>query len=322
MRPTIYKHKKHKQTMKIRMNYLCALLLAGSMTLTACGGDDGDDPKPETEQKGDDGNSNGEEEKGDDGNSGSEEGKGDNTEQKGDGKEEEQGKENAATDGWEVEGVIPAESEAVDIGLSVKWAAWNVGASSAGETGAYFAWGEVAPKRGYVWSTYKWMSDDSRSYKYITKYQKEDKNYDGVWYDSDKNFIGDGKKILDKEDDAASAAWGGNWRTPTHYEIEELGDYCKMEFKKAGEVAEGSVAGWLITGPNGNSIYLPAAAEIDGYEYYGEVGTSGSYWASDLRSTGNAYYMGFGQRDIPTTEGYGDGARRVGRTVRAVCPLD
>ena len=57
--------------------------------------------------------------------------------------------------------------EYVDLGLSVKWATCNVGASKPEEYGDYFAWGETEPKSTYNWSTYKWCngSDDI-----LTKY--------------------------------------------------------------------------------------------------------------------------------------------------------
>ena len=43
----------------------------------------------------------------------------------------------------------------VDLGLSVKWARCNLGATAPEETGDYFAWGEVAPKSCYDWATYE-----------------------------------------------------------------------------------------------------------------------------------------------------------------------
>lgn len=46
----------------------------------------------------------------------------------------------------------------VDLGLSVKWATCNVGASQPEQYGNYFAWGEVAPKYYYDMGSYKWWS--------------------------------------------------------------------------------------------------------------------------------------------------------------------
>ena len=93
-----------------------------------------------------------------------------------------------------------AGHEYVDLGLSVKWATCNVGASKPEEYGDYFAWGETQPKSNYDWNTYKWCngSNDTQT-KYNTK-----SNYGTV----------DNKTTLDLSDDAACANWGGNWRMP------------------------------------------------------------------------------------------------------------
>ena len=55
----------------------------------------------------------------------------------------------------------------VDLGLSVKWATANVGASNFLDTGAFFAWGETTPKDQYDWTTYKYSEGDATK---MTKY--------------------------------------------------------------------------------------------------------------------------------------------------------
>lgn len=124
--------------------------------------------------------------------------------------------------------------EAVDLGLSVKWATCNVGADSPEEYGDYYAWGETEVKSEYSWETYKWSNDSADSF---TKYCQADN-----------------KIILDSEDDVAHVKWGGNWRMPTMDEVNELCDKCTWEWTTVN-----GVAGQLVTGPNGNSIFLPAA---------------------------------------------------------------
>ena len=80
----------------------------------------------------------------------------------------------------------------VDLGLSVKWATCNVGATKPEEYGDYFAWGEVEPKEKYDWSTYKYYAGTESG---LTKYC------------TNSNFgIVDNKTILDSADDAATAA--------------------------------------------------------------------------------------------------------------------
>ena len=217
-----------------------------------------------------------------------------------------------------VGGSIAKESQAVDLGLSVKWAPWNVGAKSAAEAGAYFAWGEVqAGKSSYDWESYYWIQDGKSDGQHITKYQTEDsqgENYDVLWYDNTNTFIGDGKTTLESSDDAAAVNWGGKWRMPTQAELAELSDKCTWEWKEEGEYATGSLAGYLVTGPNGNSIFLPAA----GYRWYsGLLGSGGYYWSSELDS-GYSYYA----RNLYFYSGnrraYYSRNRSYGMSVRAV----
>lgn len=87
---------------------------------------------------------------------------------------------------------LPDCMEAVDLGLSVKWATCNVGAKSPDDFGDYFAWGETEQKKIYNWSTYKWCEGKDST---ITKYCNH------VVYGS----MVDNKIILEPEDDAATA---------------------------------------------------------------------------------------------------------------------
>ena len=49
--------------------------------------------------------------------------------------------------------------EYVDLGLSVEWAACNVGSCTHEGYGKFFAWAETAPKGAYCWSKYKYALD-------------------------------------------------------------------------------------------------------------------------------------------------------------------
>ena len=152
--------------------------------------------------------------------------------------------------------------EAVDLGLSVKWASCNVGAEFPEEYGDYFAWGETEEKDCYGWSTYKWCNG---SYNTQTKYCP-----------NSSYGIVDNKTILDPEDDAATANWGSPWRMPTRSEIEELIDNCTWSW-----TIQNGVNGYKVTGSNGNSIFLPAAGNCDGTEVYA-CGSFGCYWSGML----------------------------------------
>ncbi|MDD7528459.1 MAG: hypothetical protein PUK04_03195 [Bacteroidales bacterium] len=191
--------------------------------------------------------------------------------------------------------------EYVDLGLpsGTKWATCNVGATKPEEYGNYYAWGETTTKSTYHWSTYKYGSDYDELTKYCTS--------------SSKGTV-DNKTVLDPEDDAARANWGGSWRMPTDGEWAELLDECTWEWKNA---YKGTTAGYLVTSKiNGNSIFLPAA----GYRYSGglyNAGSYGDYWSGSL-CTGipdDAWDVYFDSDRV--YRGY-DGGRYYGHSVRPV----
>ena len=161
--------------------------------------------------------------------------------------------------------------EYVDLGLpsGLKWATCNVGASAPEGYGGYYAWGETEEKSKYSWSTYKWCNgiDDT-----LTKYCTD-------------SFFGtvDNKTVLDPEDDVAHVKWGGTWRMPTIEEQKELLNNCTCTWTTQNEVN-----GYKVTGPNGNSIFLPAAGFRDGTGTY-DRGRYGFYWSSSLTSHYSPY---------------------------------
>lgn len=137
--------------------------------------------------------------------------------------EDEEGKGNAAG--------------AVDLGLSVKWATCNVGAEKPEDLGDYYAWGETEKKTEYTEDTYK---------------HAEDKDGDGDFYDDLNNWEDIGSNISGTPYDVARAKWGGKWRMPTVEEAEELLGKCSWEWTTVN-----GTNGYTVTGPNGNSIFLP-----------------------------------------------------------------
>ncbi|MBO7118910.1 MAG: hypothetical protein J6W03_01155 [Bacteroidaceae bacterium] len=211
----------------------------------------------------------------------------------------------------EIEEVIFTDSEPiddshewVDLGLpsGTKWATCNVGANSPEEYGDYFAWGETESKDYYDWSTYKWCNG---SYDTITKYCIS--SYVGY------NGFTDSKTELDPEDDVAAVNWGGSWRMPTLEQVSELHNNCTCE-----RTTQDSVNGTLVTGPNGNSIFLPAAGrrQLDG-PYY--TGSDGYYLSRSLQSDScNGYSLSFNFNT--GWWGWYYTYRSYGFTVRPVCP--
>ena len=170
--------------------------------------------------------------------------------------------------------------EYVNLGLSVKWATCNVGASSPEDYGDYYAWGETTTKSSY---------NEGNS----STYGKSMGSIDG-----------------DSIYDVARAKWGGSWRLPTKDEFQELVDRCTWTWT----TYEG-VNGYKVTGPNGNSIFLPAA----GWRYGTSLGNEGSlgyYWSATPDESGpdGAYYLLFIDDDRFTYWLY----RHYGRSVRPV----
>ncbi len=189
----------------------------------------------------------------------------------------------------------PTPGDAIDLGLSVMWASCNVGAASPSDYGDYFAWGETSPKSDYDWDTYKWGNDWNNLYKYNT-----DSYYGTV----------DNKTVLDSSDDAATANWGSEWRMPTKEEIEELFEKCDWTWTTVN-----GVNGRLVVGPNGNSIFLPAAGCRFGASLY-RAGSYGYFWSSSLNSDypDGAYYLYFYSGDLY----WFLSSRNDGRSVRPV----
>ncbi len=193
----------------------------------------------------------------------------------------------------------------VDLGLSsgTLWATCNVGATNPEDYGDYFAWGETQTKSEYNWSTYKYCNG---SHDTQTKYCADS--------DYGHNGFKDNRTVLEAKDDAVHVNWGGDWRMPTTAEQQELLNECTWEW--TDNYNNTGVTGHIVTGTNGNSIFLPAA----GYRsdsYLIDAGSGGYYWSSSLNSSGpyGAYYLDFGEGNHYTLSGN----RCDGYAVRPVC---
>lgn len=189
--------------------------------------------------------------------------------------------------------------EMVDLGLSVKWANMNVGAVNSEDYGDYYAWGEVTTKEDYSWSTYLWCDGTEMG---MTKYC------------SDSTYgIVDNITTIEPSDDVVHMLWGGNWRLPTRVEWAELQQQCTWTWVK-----QNNVRGYLVTAPNGNHIFLPAAGYRGDTILY-SPGSTAFYWSSSLRTNQSnyAYNMHFNSNSINA----GNSSRHFwGLSVRPVCP--
>lgn len=150
--------------------------------------------------------------------------------------------------------------EYVDLGLpsGLKWATCNVGAEAPEESGDYFSWGETAPKNSYS---------------------------NSITYDVEMEDISGNAQF-----DAATANWGGAWRMPTQSEMSELVIKCTREWTTVN-----GVEGYKFTGPNGNSIFLPATGYYSSTTFYSASCGYTYYWSSTPIPSGNynAYYLKF-----------------------------
>ena len=173
----------------------------------------------------------------------------------------------------------------VDLGLpsGLKWATCNVGATTPEDYGNYYAWGETTTKSEY-------SIENSLTYGRDMGDISGNVNYD-----------------------AARANWGSNWRMPTKAEMEELRDNCTWTW-----ITQGNVNGMKVTGPNGNSIFLPAAGYCNGSSHY-YVGEIGHYWSStpNESDTRSACFFDFGTFDRDDLDVHWE-YRSYGHSVRPV----
>ncbi len=220
------------------------------------------------------------------------------------------------------EPAVPDNHEYVDLGLpsGTLWATCNVGADSPEEYGDYFAWGETTPKDVYEWQNYKlahWVYDTISDHFYHVVEERWFKYSNWSWINN-TSVEGDGKTELELEDDAAYVNMGSNWRMPTLEQLQELVEKCNWErTQKTG------VNGYLVTGRNGKSIFLPAAGGRSSRLYHD--GRCAYYWSRTRCSSdkltieaadqGDAYILFFnewGEQEIWYDSRY------VGNTIRAV----
>lgn len=134
------------------------------------------------------------------------------------------------------------------------WATCNVGAEQPSDYGDVFAWGEVETKpksreTSYSWADYKFLTPPAEGERFgmFTKYCRKS-NYGNS----------DHKVELDPEDDVAHVQWGDKWQMPTRAQFEELVQYCTWDID-----TQDDTEGYIVTGKNGQSIFLPFTEMYD-----------------------------------------------------------
>ena len=192
---------------------------------------------------------------------------------------------------------------AVDLGLSVKWASFNLGASKPEEYGKYYAFADT---KGYT------KDDASHSFSWENTPYCTDPSTPASSSSWSKYNSGDAK--LESADDAATVNLGGSWRMPTHDEWQELYNNCTW-----ADTTQNGVYGYKVSSKkNSNYIFLPAAGyRLGTSSYY--VGSNGYYWSSQVSSSYvyRAWYVYFYSGGRGPGDNYG---RCHGFSVRPVCP--
>lgn len=149
---------------------------------------------------------------------------------------------------------------AVDLGLSSLWSSVNLGATKETQSGKFYAWGETESKTSFT----------KDNYAYTIPGGEGENTY--LW-------LGDESGVISgTEYDAVKVAWGGDWVMPSYYDLDELYELCKWE-----ATTKSGVAGYKVTGPNGNSIFLPLTGYYNGSELQ-YAGQYARYWAGTVRT--------------------------------------
>lgn len=177
------------------------------------------------------------------------------------------------------DGIPPVLAQAVDLGLpsGTLWADMNLGATRSSDMGMRVAWGETFKKDAYSWATYTHCNGDYQSMiKYCTS-----ETYGTV----------DNLTELEPEDDAATVLMGAEWTIPTSTQLDELRTNATWTW-----TLENGVPGYLVTGPNGNSIFLPSDANRLAFYWTKSLSIYYPYSAHHLYIDFEAYNHAFGSR--------------------------
>ena len=173
-------------------------------------------------------------------------------------------------------------TEYIDLDLPSKtlWGKCNIGDVQENirlSNGLRFWFGDpLSVRNRKFYEDYKYIQKNTNSTNYYTKYTLDDQDYDGIWYDENQNFIGDGKSVMDKEDDPAYNYLGGNWRTPTKEQLEELLEYCYLDLSSSPRR--------VVSKTDSNKyIYLPTT--------YSHYASGYEYLVNTLNTTKTAYYL-------------------------------
>lgn len=200
---------------------------------------------------------------------------------------EQNGEGTDQTEGGGSDTPVATVGNAIDLGLSVKFADRNVGAVSIEDVGTQFAWAETETKEEFTQDNY---------------------------FDPDYTIVT--TDIFGSEHDAARVKWGGNWRMMSYEEFLEMDEKCTVE-----TITQNGARGMKITGPNGNSIFMPYS--YSNFGYYDTVIWTGKIMKNPYgQKTNSAAYIGAFINyaiDGPSISNRGGDLRYRGYYIRPVC---
>jgi hypothetical protein len=142
----------------------------------------------------------------------------------------------------------------LDLPSGVKWSCCNVGASNPADYGNAYALGETREKKVFSKQNYEFCDNPSSD---RSPYRR-------------KGFY----EINGTEYDVAHVKMGKSWQMPTYHQLKELIEFCTYEW-----VTINGVNGGKFTGPNGNSIFLPAGGFGTQDGSFEGRGGNGRYWS-------------------------------------------
>lgn len=171
-------------------------------------------------------------------------------------------------------------AQAIDLGLSVKWASWNIGATTPDMPGSLFGWGNC------------YSDNHSLNPNYFP-------------------FKGINSNIISTDNDIAKTLWGGEWRMPTSADFEELITKCTWTW-------DAEKKGWTVTGTNSNSIFIPVSTGKREGDAVPSETSKGFYWTGEIDINDNSNAVAYSFTDQKTAFAETSFARPFGLAVRPV----
>lgn len=165
---------------------------------------------------------------------------------------------------------------------TISWSQFGLDMANAVELGLSVKWADVNLDMGYDDNAALSPENDQ---DYVTKY------FNGLIGWGDPTGIKKSETRFDYPEvdaisgsiyDVAKAKWGGKWRIATQSEYLELINGCIWTWEERN-----GCYGYKITGPNGNSIFLPTTGYRVGLSWYSS--DKGYYWTGTMRPNSTIY---------------------------------